>query len=235
MSFDAAAHPRATDGTFANKVGSTAEVALTGPSLEASATEHSITFSTTSGDEVQFDHGVRMFAEHIDPLVREREDGNFDVYYASYDDDASDYEFMEGDKLEGFSSAYERDAFIESQLTDGVSPDNIFVVERFDHGSVRYSPLASWSEWTADTRPERQRVSDQWDAAPSHVYVAGESVNPAAQAKGILDDYTMWANGENYIVHRSTVTPEGEALDSDAIHGFVGAESAEEAVRNAEI
>lgn len=235
MSFDASEHPRATDGTFTNKVGSAAEVALVVPSLEATATENSITFSTADGGEVQFYHGARMFAEHIDPLVRARADGNFDVYYASYDDDASEYEFMEGDKLEGFSSAYERDAFVESQLTNGVSPDNIFIVERFDHGSVRYSPLASWSEWIADTRPERQRVSDQWDSAPSHVYIAGESDNPTVQAKSILDDYTMWANGENYIVHRSTVTPDGDEVETDTVHGFVGSESAEEAVRNAEI
>lgn len=235
MSFDPSQHPRTTDGTFTNKVGSAAEVTLDKPSIEASATENSITFTPEGREEVQFDHRVPMFAEHISPFIRAREDGDFDVYYASYDDDASEYDFLEGDSLEGFASAYERDTFVESQLSAGVSPDNIFVVERFEHGSVRYSPLASWSEWNVDERPERQRLSDRWDSTPSHVYITGEPENPEAQAKSVLDDYTMWANGENYVVHRSTVTSEGVATHTDSVHGFIGAESAAEAVRNAEI
>ncbi len=235
MSFDTSLHPRATDGTFTNKVGSEAEVALDAPAIRTEATEHGITIVLPDDTEIDYAHGTSMFAEHIAPHVEEREDGDFDVYFASYDDDPSEYEFIGDDQLEGFSSAYERDAFVESKLSDGIAPENIFIVERVSHGSVRYAPLASWAEWSADNRPENQRVSDQWDSAPSHVYIAGEPENPAAQAKSVLDDYTDWANGENYIVHRSQVNRDGEQLDIESIHGFIGSEAAEHAVRNAEV
>lgn len=235
MSFDSLQHPRATDGTFTNKVGSEAEVSLDSDAIEANGTETSISFRTPDGNEVEFEHGAAMFAEHITPSVFPRDDGDYDVYYASYNDDPSPYEFIGNDKLEGFSSSYERDAFVESQLSNGVAPENIFIVERFEHGSTRYSPLANWAEWSADERSESQRVSDRWDSAPSHVYIAGETEHPREQAKSVLDDYTAWANGENYAVHRATVTADGETLDSEAVYGFVGSESAEEAVRGADI
>jgi hypothetical protein len=237
MSFDPQEHPRATDGTFSQKVGTESEVALapTPSVIVAEGGSDSIAFTAPDGEELVMYHDEKQFAEHIDPMVREREDGNFDVYFASYDEDPPEYQFMEGDELEGFSSAWERDEYIEKKLSEGVSPQNIFVVERFEHSSVRYTPLANWEEWSNDPRPESQRLNDQWDSAPSHVYIAGESDNPAEQAKGIMDDYTDYANGDNYVLHHNVVDRDGEVLERESVHGFIGSDAAEESVRAGEV
>lgn len=238
MSFNETEHPRAADGQFAEKTGAAPELTLAPekrPVMVSDGDDDRIAFTRPDGEEVEVEHGARLYAGHIDPAVHQNDDGTFDVLYATYDDEPSDYEFMEGDSLEGFTSAYDRDEYVQAKLSEGIKPENIFVVEKYEHGSSRYSPLADWTEWVADQRSEHSRLSDQWDSAPSHIYVAGESANPKEQATSIMEDYTMFANGEVYVVHRITVDADGEETERESVHGFIGTEHAEESINGGEV
>lgn len=235
-----AKHPRQDSGKFAAKEGEAANVSLSAPAepevhRSYDGKELAVTLADGTELDVYLDHAS---ASHIDPKVIEREDGNIEVRWASLDDDAMDYEFTEGDNLTRFDSADARDEHVESLLAEGVKPEQIFVVERFEHGNSKYSVLGDWNEWSEDQRPERARVSDRWDSAPSTVIVVdkgdvGGVTDYRAAADALAEDYTSWANGDVYGVHRAVVDREGDEVEEqESSWGLIGTEWAEQSVED---
>lgn len=136
--------------------------------------------------------------------VVEQADGSVLVGKLFHDDEASDYEWMEGDSFREFRTEWDRDAYIEELKAEGVDPRRIFIVDKYDHSAVHYS--------VADTAPYPDR---RWDVAPCGVLVVdrdgemgwpldgytdndGKFHSSTDNANALLDDYSSWCNGYVY-------------------------------------
>lgn len=231
-------HPRGEAGKFAAKEGEAANVSLTAPERLDPKVERSgndINIILADGTEVEYtltDAG----ASHIDVKAVELDNGDIEVRWAAIDDEGLEYNFTEGDGLTRFGSATERDEHVENLLAEGVRPEQIFVAEYFEHGNSKYSVLADWNEWSADQTPERARVSDRWDSAPSVVIVVdkgdvGGVTDYRAAADGLAEEYTSWANGDVYGLYRATIDRDGnEVEEPEAVWNNVGTDWAEQAI-----
>lgn len=185
-----------------------------------------LSFDNEDGEEVFPDQGNEVY-EYIDPKVWLREDGNYHVVLATHDTDPSSYEFCPGDSLEVFRSAEDRDDYIAVSVREGIDPAKIFVVDRFDHSSVKYT-----------VQPEgwdRNKGMDTWDSAPSTVIIIdaqgeGGVTDFRRAAEEVAKEYTNWSNGEVYGVKSMTVAPDGEVLEDETVWGLIGRDYAQKEV-----
>jgi hypothetical protein len=195
--------------------------------IESNATDRGVEFTPDGADEP-----VEVFTDNspdewIDTKVELRADGNYNVVYAARDDYSTEYEHTEGDSLEVFRSQWERDAHIQKKLDDGVPADRIFVVDRMEHGQVKYTVLDAWDS----------KTQDAWDSAPSTVIVideegAGGVTDFRAAADAVAEDYTKWANGDVYGICRGVYDVNGDAVEhEESVWGFIGSEYAEQAIK----
>ncbi len=135
-------------------------------------------------------------------------------------------------RLKVFRSQVERDEFIDEIEAE---KKICFIVDKYEHSAVHYS--VANSIWLPDR---------QWDVAPSGVFVlpddlqkqyhkrkyavsrAGARQELVSVVNSILDEYSMWCNGEIYGV--VTFVP-GEKDLEDSCWGFVGHEYALEMLK----
>ena len=233
-------HPRGEAGKFAAKEGEAANVSLTAPENTDPKVERSgddLNIILADGTEVEYTL-TDANASHIDVKAVELENGDIEVRWAALDDTGLDFNFTEGDDLTRFDSAYARDEHIENLLAEGVKPEQIFIAERFEHSVSNYKVLADWNEWSADQTPERSRVSDRWDSAPSVVIVVdkgdvGGVTDYRASADAVAEEYTSWANGDVYGLYRATIDQDGDEVEPpEATWNIVGTEYAEQYIES---
>lgn len=233
-------HPRGEAGKFAAKEGEAANVSLsapenTDPKVERSGNDINIVLA--DGTEVEYSL-YDADASHIDVKAVELDNGDIEVRWAALDDTGLDFNFTEGDDLTRFDSADARDEHVADLLREGVKPEQIFIAERFEHSTSNYKVLADWKEWSEDNRPERARVSDRWDSAPSVVIVVdkgdvGGVTDYRASADSLAEEYTDWANGDVYGLYRATIDRDGEEVEApEAVWGLVGTEYAEKSIED---
>lgn len=145
------------------------------------------------------------------------------VGYLCDDDHASPF-FEDGDcngEFKQFRSEDARDEWIERKRDDGLT---VFIVDKYEHGQVHYS-LANTEDY-----PDRR-----WDVAPCAALACdfkAWGTPPERQrdvAKGILEEYTKWCNGEVYgcVTVELTIdreTGEVVAETSNSVWGCIGIE-----------
>lgn len=153
-------------------------------------------------------------------FIEKLESGNYGIAWLVLDESPRDYEWYDGASLTEFRTEWERDEYADAMRAE-VGADRVFIVEKVEHGHVRYSVYTG-------------TPSDPWDSKPSGVLVVDpEALNPETAANDLLDEYTRWANGEVYVLVGREVTPSGTVLFEDETWGFIGTEYAVEAAKQA--
>lgn len=119
---------------------------------------------------------------------------------------------------------------------------NDFLIERYEHGLVRYAPIG-----------EASQVDRQWDVAHGVAvirFTKPETIGPDDNpdkllnfARGICEEYTSWCNGDIYGMIRFELQPPAGAtstpflsidefvpewVETDSCWGFIGWENATE-------
>lgn len=192
--------------------------------MTVSLTKSVVTTITMSTDDLPFDAVLDTEpCEWIDPVVTRNGD-NYVVAYAVHDEHNDGFHPIadsDGIVFEEFRTEWDRDAFIEAQD----ETDHVYVVNHYEHGSSVYT-IAGSARTVVDP--------GGFDTRPSGVLVLSpDFTDPDAAAEAIMAEYTSWANGDVYIIHREEFDAKGERIDSggfDTVGGFIGTEYAEQAV-----
>lgn len=190
-------------------------------------TKHtSYTLTVDIGEEEEVDLPVRFApAEWIDPVV-ERDGGDLTVRYAVQDEDPSyvdDPMDRDGVTFVRFDNGRERDEWLDEHELGPRS----FLVERYEHGLVRYSVAYTGyypdRRWDVAMGVAVLTLDDQWE---------GDDLE--AIANSLLDEYSDWCNGNVYgvVEERFTLDDAGEWIDDDddAMWGVIGDDAARDYV-----
>lgn len=155
--------------------------------------------------------------------AKRQEDGDVRVTWLVHDNDAH----WEWDKLttepaewvdavfEEFTTEWDRDAFIE-QATEQVGKDRVFIVDHFEHSSHHYSltGTVNYGYMGLDTRPSCVLV------------VPPDVTEPKEWAKGVLESYSAYVNGDSWGIVTNIVSPDGTVLYGDSTWGYIGFDNA---------
>lgn len=160
--------------------------------------------------------------EFIDPFIRD-EDGVRLVTYAVQDDDCRDYDWSEGVHF------WQADPHHISPATreEAESSDHVFLVERYEHGLVRYALVG-----------EASQVDRQWDVGVvGLIGIPNDFTDPEGAARSILAEYTDWCNGNVYGIVTERFTADNglgwtNLNEGDACWGFIGGEYAQSVVND---
>lgn len=182
-------------------------------------------------------------AEWIDPKVETNDDGTVTVTYAVHDDDHREYDWNE-DELRIFSNGYERDDWIEDNLTmcdmcgfhrdDHNATSRAEWASRGDEGPCEtFEPGTVWTDrmfWVERYEHgqvryaltgESSAVDRQWDVAHACAILTlsddceGDREKLTEYARALLDNYTSWCNGDVYGIVSETFA-HGTTEDKDA-------------------
>jgi len=217
---------------IAEVFGHKAPAKLAPQELKSKVSEGTIIFTTPDGEEVEFkpEQSFENPVSHIDPMFEQLAGGAIRGIWAVADDEPRDYDWMDGDSFQEFRSEEARDNYIESKVSEGVSRDHIFIVDKYDHSSVHYS--------VKDTAAYPDR---QFDVAPSGVLILdakGENEALGAvfdneSANATLKDYTEYANGNVYGIASALFDKNGEMThETEVVWGYIGTDYAQESVNN---
>lgn len=203
-------------------------------------------------------------ADHIYPVVVRNEDGTYTGRYALIDSDGGSEDPIDNEVANGnvewvrFNNGTEQVQWFLDQanelglldedgdrsaveFTEVIAKLNerpgkrSYLVERYEHGQVRYSIIG--------TGPQCQ-----WDTAPSVAVLTLNTENVCgagapdeqydAAAKAILDEYNSWCNGDVYGVAQATFTVVSTAdevaaaiASSEECWGYIGTEYTETVVK----
>lgn len=180
--------------------------------VEADGTEHIV---PAIGD---------FIAEIDETRVTKMSDGKVLVSYLAQDEVGWDYDWQEGVEWIAFDNGHDRDEWREKNEETywAENPGRVFWVERYEHGLVRYALMG-----------ESSQVDRQWDVAPGvAVIVIPEDFTPPYEdvARGILEEYTSWCNGDIYGVVHVWLNANATVLDDEIEHcwGLIGRDYAEQ-------
>lgn len=195
--------------------------------------EQNISFTTPDGDEVT----VQQPAYRPEPFggvyVEKVEDGVYRVVYATRDETAQDVDVLDTNIFQVFRTEWDRDAFIEEKVAEGHSRDDIFIIDKYDHGSVHYS--------ISNTK---SYPDQQWDVAPCGVFVhVPDPDNTMTQEEkreyvnNVMDEYSEVSNGNVYGVIEEYVDDYGDSLgrEGEQSWGYVGLDETRRMIENNEV
>jgi len=199
--------------------------------LESSVSGTTLTFKNLEGEEFEFEpeSSFEEPSEYISPSFEALSNGKIKGTWAVDDTDPSGYEWNEDDSFQDFRSEQARDDFIAQKISEGVPKDHIFIVDKYDHGSVSYSVSGT------KTYPDHE-----WDVAPSGVLILDEKGENAAlggeidkdSANASLSEYTSYVNGETYGIATALFDAQGNLTDEvEVVWGFVGTDATSEVVK----
>jgi hypothetical protein len=217
-----------------SKVAVPPSVPVKATSLDADISwENNITFTTPDGDEVTVQEPVYTPEPFAGVYAEQVEEGVYRVVYATRDDYPGDVDVLDTNIFEVFRTEWDRDAFIEEKVAEGHSRDDIFIIDKYDHGSVHYS-ISNTKNY-----PDRQ-----WDVAPCGVFVHVPDPDSTMTEEekrqyvnNIMDDYSEVSNGNVYGVIEQYVDEYGDTLarEGNQTWGFVGTTDTRNLIENNEV
>lgn len=196
---------------------------------------------TISYGELELDDGrtVRLsyrdpYGYEPDPLVTIKDDGTIIVSYLITADSAHDMDpskedctgWQEFRVVDSQRDADELSELLELPETQkALETGRAFLFEKYEHGQVRYA-----------LRGESSMVDRQWDVSPVAGFMWaddewGPDTNMEEAARGFLETYTAWCNGEVYGVIRETFDADLNQLTDDSCWGYIGHQYAQEVMK----
>lgn len=135
-----------------------------------------------------------------------------------YNEGVSFVSFRRGEYPSWVEECESPDAVIDRLVEDGTSRDRLFLVECYSHGLESYSLVSDQRFY-----PDRQ-----WDVGLAGVLtVPDDATEPEEYARGILEEYTSWVNGDVWGVVTVYLNPDGSFREHESCWGYVGRDYAE--------
>lgn len=122
--------------------------------------------------------------------------------------------------LHGNPIMEERHEFVPSERRKALDAGTAFFIEKYEHGMVRYA-----------LQGESSAVDRAWDVTGVAGFMMsdgewGTTKSIADYARGTLESFTDWCNGNIFGIVHARYTLDGDLVDDEAVWGFLGEEHA---------